>query len=188
MNRILSRGKVYKGKNLFVVAVVTFFGMILLLRQNAVREALNFSIKLCLSSIVPAVFPFMILSDFLIANISIKRESRVSRLFSKVTGINASGGLAFILGNICGFPIGAYISTELFENGNICEDEYKRLKTYLIIFMHENDVKDIEMHISDIKSAAKSNDTAGVVTAKNRLRLHIRQLRRLSTFSIEAIF
>ena len=68
------------------------------------------------------------------------------------------------------------------------EDEYKRLKTYLIIFMHENDIKDIEIHISDIKSAAKSNDTAGVVTAKNRLRLHIGQLRRLSTFSIEAIF
>ena len=127
MNRILSRGKVYKGKNLFVVAVVTFLGMILLLRQNAVREALNISIKLCISSIVPAVFPFMIHSDFLMANISIKRESRVSRLFSKVTGINASGGLAFILGNICGFPIGAHISTELFENGDIGEDEYKRL-------------------------------------------------------------
>lgn len=127
MNRILSRDKVYKGKNLFVVAVVTFLGMILLLRQNAVREALNIAIKLCLSSIVPAVFPFMILSDFLTANISIKRESRVSRLFSKVTSINASGGLAFILGNICGFPIGAHISTELFENGDIGEDEYKRL-------------------------------------------------------------
>lgn len=127
MNRILSRGKVYKGKNLFAVAVVTFLGMILLLRQNAVREALNISINLCLSSIVPAVFPFMILSDFLMANISIKRESRVSRLFSKVTGINACGVLAFILGNICGFPIGAHISTELFENGDIGEDEYKRL-------------------------------------------------------------
>lgn len=66
--------------------------------------------------------------------------------------------------------------------------EYESIKTYLILFMRENEVRDIEMHISDIKSAAKSNDSAGVITAKNRLLLHIGQLRRLSTFSIEAIF
>ena len=68
------------------------------------------------------------------------------------------------------------------------EREYNSIKTFLILFIRENEVRDIEMHISDIKSAATSNDTVGVITAKNRLMLHIRQLRRLSTFSIEAIF
>jgi hypothetical protein len=68
------------------------------------------------------------------------------------------------------------------------EREYNSIKTFLILFIRENEVRDIEMHISDIKSAAKSNDTVGVITAKNRLMLHIGQLRRLSTFSIEAIF
>ena len=68
------------------------------------------------------------------------------------------------------------------------EREYDSIKSYLILFIRKNEVRDIEMHISDIKSAAKSNDTVGVITAKNRLLLHIRQLRRLSTFSIEAIF
>ncbi len=76
----------------------------------------------------------------------------------------------------------AYLGAEDIER------EYESIKTYLILFMRENEVRDIEMHISDIKSAAKSNDSAGVVTAKNRLLLHIGQLRRLSTFSIEAIF
>ncbi len=68
------------------------------------------------------------------------------------------------------------------------EDEYKRIKTYLILFIRENEVRDIEMHISDIKSAAMTDDVCGVTTAKNRLTLHIEQLRRLSVFSIEAIF
>ena len=76
----------------------------------------------------------------------------------------------------------AYLGAEDLER------EYKSIKTYLILFMRKNEVRDIEMHISDIKSAAKSEDTVGVITAKNRLMLHIGQLRRLSTFSIEAIF
>lgn len=68
------------------------------------------------------------------------------------------------------------------------EKEYKSNKTFLILFMYENEIRDIETHISDIKSAEQSNDTDGLIAAKNRLKLHIEQLRRLSTFSIEAIF
>ena len=68
------------------------------------------------------------------------------------------------------------------------EKEYESIKTYLILFMRENEVRDIEMHISDIKSAAKADDLPSLIAAKSRLTLHIGQLRRLSTFSIEAIF
>ena len=68
------------------------------------------------------------------------------------------------------------------------EREYERNKTFLVLFMHENEIRDMEMHISDIKSAATTNDTDGMISAKNRLKLHLEQLRRLSTFSIEAIF
>ena len=71
---------------------------------------------------------------------------------------------------------------------NKIEHEYKKIKTYLILFMRENEVREIEIHISDIKSAAKADDITGVIEAKNRLILHTQQLRRLSTFSIEAIF
>lgn len=68
------------------------------------------------------------------------------------------------------------------------EHEYERNKTFLVLFMYENEIRDMEMHISDIKSAVTTNDTDGMIAAKNRLKLHLEQLRRLSTFSIEAIF
>ena len=68
------------------------------------------------------------------------------------------------------------------------EREYERNKTFLVLFMYENEIRDMEMHISDIKSAVTTNDTDGMIAAKNRLKLHLEQLRRLSTFSIEAIF
>jgi hypothetical protein len=68
------------------------------------------------------------------------------------------------------------------------EKEYEGIKTHLILFMRENEVRDIEMHISDIKSAAKADDLSSLIAAKSRLTLHMQQLRRLSTFGIEAIF
>lgn len=68
------------------------------------------------------------------------------------------------------------------------EKEYKKLKKHFILFIRENDSCEAEAYIEDIKSSAKSDDPAGIATAKNRLMLHMEQLRRLSVFSMEAIF
>ena len=75
-----------------------------------------------------------------------------------------------------------------YQSAEEIEREFEKMKPYLILFMKKNEVRDIEMHIADIKSAVESDDTPNILAAKSRLILHIRQLRRLSTFSIEAIF
>ena len=68
------------------------------------------------------------------------------------------------------------------------EEEYEQLRRYLILFIHDDEVREIEEHISDIKSSALSDEIGDAMTAKSRLTLHIKQLRRLSKFSTEAIF
>ena len=74
-------------------------------------------------------------------------------------------------------------------NGAITiEERYKNLEKYLILFIHDDGVREIEEHIADIKSAAITDEASDAITAKNRLILHIKQLRRLSKFSPEAIF
>ena len=67
-------------------------------------------------------------------------------------------------------------------------EEYSRIKPFLILFMRENNIQEMEMYMEDIKSAAAEDDVAAITEAKNRLMLHIQQLRRLSAFSMEAIF
>ena len=78
--------------------------------------------------------------------------------------------------------------TTTFQSAEEIEREFEKMKPYLILFMQKNEVRDIEMHIADMKSAVESDDEPNILAAKSRLILHIRQLRRLSTFSIEAIF
>ena len=71
---------------------------------------------------------------------------------------------------------------------NDLESEYKKIKPFLVLFIRGSDVKEIEMYIEDAKSAAKESEAAALAEAKSRLMLHIDQLRRLSIFSVEAIF
>ena len=68
------------------------------------------------------------------------------------------------------------------------EEKYRKLRPFLSLFVCDSEAREMEMYISDIKSAAKEGEEEALLTAKNRLRLHIDQLRRLSAFSIEAIF
>ena len=76
----------------------------------------------------------------------------------------------------------------IYKGAVSIEERYKNLEKYLFLFIHDDGVREIEEHISDIKSAALTDEVADAITAKNRLSLHIKQLRRLSKFSPEAIF
>ena len=74
------------------------------------------------------------------------------------------------------------------EGATDIEAEYEKLQKYIILFIHDDGVREIEEHISDIKSAAEHGEIKDAMASKNRLLLHIKQLRRLSKFSSEAIF
>lgn len=76
------------------------------------------------------------------------------------------------------------------ESSNIDEvkSDCNRLKLFLILFMCDKDVEQLEMYMEDAINAANSNDTNELIAAKSRLQLHIEQLRRQSVFSIGAIF
>ena len=68
------------------------------------------------------------------------------------------------------------------------EAEYRSVNPFLSLFTCDSEAREIELYIEDIKSASLENDAEALLAAKSRLILHIKQLRRLSGFSIEAIF
>jgi hypothetical protein len=85
-------------------------------------------------------------------------------------------------------PDGTY-DTEVIRNGvEVIKKEYENIGKFLLLLIHDNEIREIEEHIEDIESAAILDNSSDAIMAKNRLILHIRQLRRLSIFSPEAIF
>ena len=78
--------------------------------------------------------------------------------------------------------------SEAAEHVDDIKKHYKKIKPFLSLFACDSEAREIEMYIEDIKSAIAENDDDALLIAKSRLKLHIEQLRRLSGFSIEAIF
>ena len=56
------------------------------------------------------------------------------------------------------------------------------------LMLDDDAVEHTDAYLLDIKSSAEAQSTEGVVIAKSRLIAHIKQIRRLSTFSIESVF
>ena len=76
----------------------------------------------------------------------------------------------------------------VFRGVDTIEAEYKKIKPFLVFFTCAKDLREIESQLADIKSAAESKDSAAFICAKNRIALHCEHLRRISTFTTEAIF
>ena len=109
----------------------------LFLILSAVIISFNFSTRLsaltreglalCFNSVIGSVFPFMILGDLLSSNVELNDSSSLTKAFRKLFGINENAIPAFILGQICGFPIGAKIAFDQFIAGRISRDELERI-------------------------------------------------------------
>ena len=78
--------------------------------------------------------------------------------------------------------------TDALSEAEGTEKQYLKIRPFLALFTRDDEVREIEMYIEDIKSAAEEGDSAALATAKSRLKLHVGQLKRLSKFSIEATF
>ena len=84
-------------------------------------------LKLCFGSIIGAVFPFLILTDILTSISSFEKIKTLRVLFEKIFNINGYAISAYIIGLLCGFPVGVKVSDDLYRMSIISKDEYERL-------------------------------------------------------------
>ena len=109
--------------------VIILFSMLLLalLYSDEIANSVRSGLSICASVIIPSVFPFMVIADFLHSSIDFSALNCFGNLFEKAFKINRSGLCPFILGILCGFPLGVKSSVELYSAGYISKDEAERL-------------------------------------------------------------
>lgn len=94
------------------------------------KSALN-AIGLCVNTVIPYLFPFIFCGNIFIAlgAAGILRKY-VSKIMIPLFGINGSGALAFILGIVSGYPVGAICAASLYESGECSKDEAENLSAF----------------------------------------------------------
>ena len=79
------------------------------------------------NNIIPTLFPFFILSDLWSATVQTKRTGLLGRGFEMLFNIDGRATNVFILGAVCGFPLGLKAAVKQYESGIITKEDLQVL-------------------------------------------------------------
>ena len=114
---------------LFCLAFLLVFSLALLLRRaDVARDCMRQGLSICARSVVPSLFPFMVLSELLVASGAGEWFfSPLCRPLGKLLGLSRAGCCAVVLGLLCGFPVGARCAILAYEKGAMQKNECERV-------------------------------------------------------------
>lgn len=112
--------------------IVSLFFLILIVKNSQIAISyMKRGLRLCAATVIPSLFPFMVLSEILTASGFGERISRrIGGPLRFLLGISPAGASALLLGVFCGFPIGTKTAVTLYDRGEISKSEVERLITF----------------------------------------------------------
>ena len=115
-----------------ILCILLFFVFIYLLcfPQEAFQSSAS-GVTLWFFHVLPSLLPFMIFSDFFIHTglVSVLLR-KIKTVFRFLFGLSMYGSYALLLGLICGYPMGAKLTADLFREGKITKSEAQYLLTF----------------------------------------------------------
>ncbi len=105
-----------------------FFLLLLLANTQLAMDGVRKGLTLCTETLIPSLFPFLVLSELLIAAGAGTILGRfLKRPLGALFGLSAHGSVSYILGALCGFPVATTTAVTSFERGEISKKELERL-------------------------------------------------------------
>lgn len=109
----------------------TFCFLLILRNSEAAIQYMGRGLTLCAKTVIPSLFPFMVISELLVRSGAGEAFGRIfSRLMRRVFGLSGAGVSAVILGSMCGFPVGARTAVSLYDANLISKSECEHLLTF----------------------------------------------------------
>lgn len=116
-----------KEKKRMIMGVVSAIGMLLLILDIKTATAgAQEGVTLCLTVLIPSLFPFFLLS-MLIGNSLTGARISFMRPVSKLCGIPDGGESLLLLGFAGGYPVGAKAVAQAYESGQLQRSDAHRL-------------------------------------------------------------
>lgn len=115
-------------KRWLTAAICLAAAVLLMLFPEAVQTGVKRGLALTAQLLIPSLFPFLVLSGFLIrSGIAAAFGRCLSPLMRRVFGFSGSAAAAMIMSMLGGYPAGASAVSQLVAQGEIGRDEGKRL-------------------------------------------------------------
>ncbi len=117
--------------NIIFLGLVLFITGSLAANPSACLDTAKGALDLCLTTLIPALFPFFVCSGLLSALGFPQLCSRfLSPLMRPLFNLPGAGAVAFVLGILSGYPIGADTAAALYSNGQCTKTEAERMLSF----------------------------------------------------------
>ncbi len=104
------------------------FTVYLLADAGHCGEAVRKGLTLCAVTVIPSLFPFMIMTKYLLdCGFFDWMSSKIGRVAGRIFRVSPNAAPALICGVIAGFPLGAKTAADLYTCGLCSQDECERL-------------------------------------------------------------
>lgn len=118
-------------KSLFLKIILILLCYVLLVYSEISRQGIKNGINLCIGTLIPSLFPFMVLASFMVnSKIFENPESLSSKITEKLFYLPGYTYPAIILSFIGGYPVGAKIVKSLYENKKINDHQLNRMMCF----------------------------------------------------------
>lgn len=115
--------------------LVSALALLCVLYQTEIAvERMNYGLHLCVTTVIPTLFPFMVLSELIVAGGAIRPLGRLfARPCRALFGISEQSACVLLLGWLCGFPVGTRCAVKLRRQGLIDDEELSHLLCFVNI-------------------------------------------------------
>ncbi len=111
-----------------MVCLLFFCLALWLKRADVVAECMRSGLSLCAHSLVPSLFPFLVLSDLILSSGAGELVlSPLAMPLGRILRLSRTGASAVLMGLICGFPVGARCAITAYEADLIDRGECERI-------------------------------------------------------------
>lgn len=96
-----------------------------------VRAAASAALDLCVRSVIPSLFPFLVVSSALVSlGLGDLISPWLAGLMEPLFRVGGAGSAALVLGLVGGYPVGARTAAELYREGLLTREEAERLLSF----------------------------------------------------------
>ncbi len=126
----LMLSKICKTKNLLSVCILLLLVYMFLEPQRSL-EASQRGLLLWAHTLLPTLLPFMILSSLVIRIGTAERLlAPFAPFFRLLLGLSPAGTYCYLMGLLCGYPMGAKLAADLYREERISQSEARYLLTF----------------------------------------------------------
>lgn len=107
--------------------------VLFLKNADHVNAAVGQGILLCVNTMIPSLFPFMVISELIVRTDMGRVVARAfSWLLRPLLGLSEGGVCAVVMGVLCGFPVGAKTAADHYRAGGMSVREFQ----HVLCFCH----------------------------------------------------